>query len=78
MELKQDVRALRAHWVLITVTVVLCTAVAAAYAWTRDPVYAATTQLFVSTNADVSGGAVACRVLRQDHREPARCPGRRR
>jgi succinoglycan biosynthesis transport protein ExoP len=42
---------LRAHWVLILVTVLACTGGAAALAWTRGPVYAASTQLFVSTPA---------------------------
>jgi succinoglycan biosynthesis transport protein ExoP len=54
MDLKQYVRALRAHSALIVASVVVCTAAAAIYGWTREPVYAATTQLFVSTTADPS------------------------
>jgi polysaccharide biosynthesis transport protein len=49
MELNQYVRVLRAHWLLILAAVVICTGAAAALAWTRTPVYAAETQLFVST-----------------------------
>lgn len=51
MDLKQYLRVLRAHWVLIVAAVVVCTGAAAAYAWTREPVYAAHTQLFVSTKS---------------------------
>jgi tyrosine-protein kinase len=49
MELNQYVRVLRAHWLLIVAAVVICTGAAAALAWTRTAVYAAETQLFVST-----------------------------
>ena len=49
MDNKQILRVLLAHPVLIVVAVVVCTSVAAAYAWTREPLYAAQTQLFVST-----------------------------
>ena len=49
MELNQYVRVLRAHWLLILVSVVICTGAAAALAWTRTAVYAADTQLFFST-----------------------------
>jgi succinoglycan biosynthesis transport protein ExoP len=52
MEIKQYIRVLRAHWVLILTTVVICTAALGAYAWTREPVYAAHTQLFVSATAE--------------------------
>jgi succinoglycan biosynthesis transport protein ExoP len=51
MEIEQYVRMLRAHWVLIVAAVAVCTAAAGAYAWTREPVYAAHTQLFVSAKA---------------------------
>jgi succinoglycan biosynthesis transport protein ExoP len=51
MDIRQYVRALRAHWLLIVAAVVVCTAAAAAYAWTREPVYAAHAQLFVSEKA---------------------------
>jgi polysaccharide biosynthesis transport protein len=49
MELNQYVRVLRAHWLLILGAVVICTGAAAGLAWTRTAVYAAETQLFVST-----------------------------
>jgi polysaccharide biosynthesis transport protein len=49
MELNQYVRVLRANWLLILAAVLICTGAAAALAWTRTPVYAAETQLFVST-----------------------------
>jgi succinoglycan biosynthesis transport protein ExoP len=49
MELREYVRVLRAHWLLIVVSVALCTGAAGALAWTRTAVYAAQTQLFVST-----------------------------
>ena len=51
MEIRQYVTVLRAHWVLILLVVVLCTGAAAAYAWTREPIYAAHTQLFVSAKS---------------------------
>ena len=57
MELKQYVRLFRAHWLLILAIVVVCVGAAAAFAWTRTPVYAARSQLFVSTSgvpADLS------------------------
>jgi polysaccharide biosynthesis transport protein len=49
MDLEQYVRVLRAHWLLILASVVVCVGAAAAFAWTRTPIYAAKTQLFVST-----------------------------
>jgi succinoglycan biosynthesis transport protein ExoP len=49
MDIKQYLRVLRAHWLLIIAVVLVCTGAAAAYAWTREPLYAAHTQLFVST-----------------------------
>jgi polysaccharide biosynthesis transport protein len=51
MDIKQYLRVLRAHWLLIVGCLVVCTAAAAVFAWTRDPPYAAHTQLFVSTQA---------------------------
>ncbi|HEY3018708.1 MAG TPA: polysaccharide biosynthesis tyrosine autokinase [Solirubrobacteraceae bacterium] len=48
MELRQYVRLLRAHWLLVVLAVVACTGAAALFAWTRTPTYAAQTQLFVS------------------------------
>jgi succinoglycan biosynthesis transport protein ExoP len=50
MDLRQYARVLRAHWLLIVVSIVVCTALAAAVAWTRPPTYAAETQLYVSTS----------------------------
>jgi polysaccharide biosynthesis transport protein len=50
MDLRQYARMLRAHWLLIAVSVLVCTALAAALAWTRSPTYAAETQLYVSTS----------------------------
>ncbi len=54
MDTKQYLHVLYAHRVLIVVAVVVCTAAAGAYAWTREPLYAAHTQLFVSTSASSS------------------------
>ena len=49
MDLRQYVRLLHAHWAVIAASVIICTAAAAALAWTRTPIYTASTQLFVST-----------------------------
>jgi capsular exopolysaccharide synthesis family protein len=49
MNLKQYLRVVRAHWVIMLAGVVLGVGAAAAYAWTREPVYAAHAQLLVST-----------------------------
>jgi succinoglycan biosynthesis transport protein ExoP len=49
METTRYIHVVRAHWVLVLVTVLICTAGAVAYGWTRQAVYAAHTQLFVST-----------------------------
>src|SRR5919109_1982463 len=49
MNLRPYLRVVKAHWVLILAAVVLCTGAAAAYAWTREDVYAAHTQMLVST-----------------------------
>jgi succinoglycan biosynthesis transport protein ExoP len=54
MDLEQYVRVLRAHGLLIVVSVLVCTVAAGVFAWTRTPIYAAETQLFVAT-----GGAPA-------------------
>ena len=51
MDIKQFIGVLRAHWVLILASVALFTAAAGVYAWTREPVYAAHTQLFVSASS---------------------------
>lgn len=48
MEMRKYVRVLRAHRVLIGATVLLCAVLAGIYAVSRDAVYAAETQLFVS------------------------------
>ena len=49
MDLKQYVRIFRAHWLLILACVAAGVGAAAAFAWTQTPVYAARSQLFVST-----------------------------
>ena len=49
LELRQWARVLRGRWRIILPTVVLCAAIAAAYAWTRTPLYEADTQMFIST-----------------------------
>lgn len=48
MDLRQYFRVLRAHWLLIGVSALICTVTAGYLAWTRAPIYAAHTQLFVS------------------------------
>jgi capsular exopolysaccharide synthesis family protein len=48
MDTKHYLRALRAHLALVIAAVVLCAAVFAVYATSRDRVYAAHTQLFLS------------------------------
>jgi polysaccharide biosynthesis transport protein len=55
MDLAQYARVLRAHRLLILVCIVLCTAAAAALAWTRTPLYAAHTQLFLSVRGSTPG-----------------------
>ncbi len=54
MEIRQYVRVLRAHWVLIAVVTAVCIVLAGVYAWTRNQEYAAHTQLFVSAKSDTS------------------------
>jgi succinoglycan biosynthesis transport protein ExoP len=49
LETDRYAQIIRAHWILILVTTLIVTAAAAAYAWTREDIYAAHTQLFVST-----------------------------
>jgi succinoglycan biosynthesis transport protein ExoP len=51
VDLRQYVRVLRAHWLLIGVSLVMCTGVAAYLAWTHPPTYAAQIQLYVSSPA---------------------------
>jgi polysaccharide biosynthesis transport protein len=53
----QYARMLRAHWLLISVSVLVCTSLAGALAWTRPPTYAAETQLYVSTSFARSGAS---------------------
>ena len=48
MDLRQYIRVLRAHWVLISVSVLVSTGVAAYLAWSRAPTYEVHTQLFVA------------------------------
>jgi capsular exopolysaccharide synthesis family protein len=55
MDLAQYVRVFRAHWLLITLFVLITTGGAGAIAWTKTPTYSARTQLFVAT----SGSSVA-------------------
>jgi succinoglycan biosynthesis transport protein ExoP len=50
MELNQYVALLRAHWLLVLVTVGACLVGAGLLAWTRTPTYAAQTQSFLSTS----------------------------
>lgn len=58
MELRGYLRVLRGHRLFVVASVLVCTAVAGALAWTRTPTYAAHTQLFVSTSG-VAGDASA-------------------
>lgn len=51
MDLKQYVRLLREGWLFIALGVLVFTVAAGALAWTRTPMYAARTQLFVSTGS---------------------------
>jgi succinoglycan biosynthesis transport protein ExoP len=48
VEIGRYVDVLRAHWLLVVSSILVCTAGAAALAWTATPIYAAKTQLFVS------------------------------
>jgi succinoglycan biosynthesis transport protein ExoP len=48
LDLRQYTRVLRAHWLLIAASVVVCTVGALVLAFTRDPIYEAQSQLFVS------------------------------
>jgi polysaccharide biosynthesis transport protein len=50
MDLRQYARVLRAHWLLIGSSVFVCAGLAAIFAWTRPPVYAAEVQLYVSSS----------------------------
>jgi succinoglycan biosynthesis transport protein ExoP len=57
MDLKGYLRVLRAHWMLVVISVLVCMAAAGGLAWTRTSIYAAKTQMFVSTSgvpADLS------------------------
>lgn len=49
MELKQWARVLRGRWRVLLLCILLGGGAGAAYAWTRKPVYAAHTQMFIST-----------------------------
>jgi succinoglycan biosynthesis transport protein ExoP len=57
MDLKQWARVLRGRWRVVLACVVVGGAVAAAYAWTRTPIYATSTQLFVATVGNTSDPA---------------------
>ena len=54
MELRDYLHVLRRRWRVVAASVLLCIAIAAVLAWTRTPVYAARTQLFVSTSIDAA------------------------
>jgi succinoglycan biosynthesis transport protein ExoP len=58
MDLREYLRVLRAHRLLIVASMVICTALAAALAWTRTPQYAAHTQLFVATRTSTNPGDI--------------------
>lgn len=58
MDLRQYVRVLRAHALLIGVSILACTGIAAYLAWTRTPTYEVRTQLFVA-NARTSSKETA-------------------
>jgi succinoglycan biosynthesis transport protein ExoP len=60
MDIQQYVRIVRAHWLLILAFVAVCAGGAAALALVKAPVYAAETQLFVSTRT--TGLVAAARV----------------
>ena len=49
VEIGRYIHVLRAHWVLVVSSIVVCTVGAGALAWTGTPTYVARTQLFVST-----------------------------
>lgn len=51
MEIGQYIQVLRAHRVLVILSILLCTAGAGALAWIVSPTYAAETQMFVSAKA---------------------------
>jgi succinoglycan biosynthesis transport protein ExoP len=56
MDLRQYARVLREHWLLIAISVVVCTVAAGLLAWSRTPIYAAQSKLFVANSipADLS------------------------
>jgi succinoglycan biosynthesis transport protein ExoP len=56
MELRQYAYVLRAHWLLIALSVAAGMLAAGVIAWTRAPTYAADTRLFVSTGIPVDVG----------------------
>jgi succinoglycan biosynthesis transport protein ExoP len=68
VDLRQYARIFERHWVLICVSVLAFTGAAAALAWTRTPVYAANTQLFVSLNAASDVGESYTGTLFTQHR----------
>jgi succinoglycan biosynthesis transport protein ExoP len=55
MDIRNYLRLVRRHWLLILLSLAVCTAGAAWYGSTREPVYAADTELFVSTKAGTAG-----------------------
>jgi tyrosine-protein kinase len=54
MDLKRYARVLRAHWALVSIAVLACTVAAGVLALTRDPVYEARAQMFVSAASSPS------------------------
>jgi polysaccharide biosynthesis transport protein len=68
VELRQYLRVLRAHWVLIVLSVVVCTAAAVGVAATRTPTYQAETQLFVTArpSAEDAGATYQASVFSQE------------
>jgi polysaccharide biosynthesis transport protein len=59
VDLRQYARVLRAHWVLIGASLVICTGLAAYLAWTRAPTYASQVQLYVSSSTSNTGASPA-------------------
>ena len=58
MELRQYLRVLRAHWLFVVGSIVVCTLAAAVLALVKTPTYTATTQLFVAANGTVADPGV--------------------
>lgn len=52
MELSDYIRILHKNWIIILILTLLGTAAAAAYSYTREPVYSSSTQLYVSVRSE--------------------------